>query len=391
MKLTYPKNIDDAKKWDYKFWNKQDVLKINDKEKSFIDGPINNDNNVVEIPTKLPNEYEWVLLNINNATDLNAITSFINKNYSDDLEHGYKRHYTKEFIKWYYGSNVHKCLGVKLKNDNLLLVGLICGKVIKMQLNKNIMDMIESNFLCIHTKLRQKRLTTVLITELIRLFKMDKFSCGCYASNTYLPTPIISANNFERAINLKLLLSTGLVKLEKDANLQNIEKFHHIPNETTNKNMKKMELIHLDRCYDLFNTYMDKYNYHPIFTKEEFQYIFINNKFVSSYVVCNEDDNVLDFVSYYITQLKNDKNHCIRTGNLYYYTSINETPYRLVKDLLVIAKKNNIDKFTMSDTMENEYITKELLFEQQKTIHHYLYNWKIKPIKNLQASFIPIH
>ena len=106
----------------------------------------------------------------------------------------------------------------------------------------------------------------------------------------------------------------------------------------------------------------------------------------------NEDGDVLDFISYYIMQSrvlkKNDKHKFIKKAHLYYYTTINNTSFTLIKDMLIIAKNNGMDVFDATDIMENN-ILDELGFEGGTGIlHYYLYNWKIKPIKNLQCSLL---
>ena len=145
--------------------------------------------------------------------------------------------------------------------------------------------------------------------------------------------------------------------------------------------------------YQLSNKHMEKYNLHPIYTKDEFSNLFYNNNFVVCYVFEDTKGNVVDFISYYISQsqvIKNNQNHnFIRHGNLFYYTSLSQTPYKLIKNILIVAKQNNIDVFNAMDIMENSSILRELNFDQGTGIsHYYLYNWQIKPIKNMQCSLV---
>jgi glycylpeptide N-tetradecanoyltransferase len=155
-----------------------------------------------------------------------------------------------------------------------------------------------------------------------------------------------------------------------------------------------MEPRHLDQMFDLFNLYMEKYNLHPIFTQDEFKEKF-SNKLITCYVLESDDGDVLDFVSYYLMQSRVlkacEKHEFIRKACLYYYTSVNATPFSLISDLLIVAKNNDIHVFDALDIMENANVISELGFDEGTGfLHYYLYNWKVKPLKNIQCSWIMI-
>ena len=383
--MNYPKNLDAALKWDYKFWSTQPVPKL--KEKSFIDGPIMNEMKSEEIrntPYELVDGFEWSLINFNNDNNVIEISEFLDKYYVEE-------HYSPEFIKWMYANKEH--IGVAVRySQNKTIIGFICGKVVKMQVNKMKLDMIEINLLCVHPKLRRKRLVPILIKEITRQFNLKGYFHGVYTDVLYLPSPIITVNYYHRAINLDTLLETGFTKLDSTHDLENIKKILKLPKKNSN-NFKRMELQHLDVVYDLFNKYMDKYNYHPIYTKDEFKHIFLDNQFVFSYVFENEGGDVIDFASYYTMPtrvlVKNEKHKFINKGYLFYYTCNNMTAYRIINELLIAGSLNKIDVFDAINIMENESILKELKFEEGTgMLHYYFYNWKTKPLKNIQVGTI---
>ena len=261
-----------------------------------------------------------------------------------------------------------------------------------MQLNKHKLDLIEINHLCVHPNLRNKRLAPVLIKEITRLFNLLGYFQAQFTGANYLPTPIYTTPIFHRPINIKKLVDTGFTVLEGKLSIKEVKRTHRLPDELSNKNFKKMEKRHLDQSFDLLNKYMEKYNYHPIFTKEEFEHLFFN-KFVICYVIEDNENNVLDFISYFVFRskilIKNEKHKFIEKAQLFYYTCINETPYRLLKDLLIIAKKNGVDVFNALNIMENENILRELRFgEGTGSLKYYLYNWKTRPLKSNQIATI---
>src|SRR5438128_661740 len=119
--LIYPKNLDIALKWDYKFWNSQPVPKLNDK--IFKDGQI--DENIIynnpEIAFTLPNEFEWKNYDMNNKEHRVEISDFLEKNYSDEMENEFRLYYSSKFLEWLYSRNFCIALGVIVKKNNLLV------------------------------------------------------------------------------------------------------------------------------------------------------------------------------------------------------------------------------------------------------------------------------
>jgi hypothetical protein len=138
--MIHPKNKDDALKWNYKFWNNQPVSKLN--EIVTKDAKINTEININEIPFILPNEFEWT------KPTIDELVTFLDKYYAEDSDGEFRLHYSTNLLNFMY-SGEHIFMGVKIKANNLL-VASICGKVTKMQVNRNSLDLIEVNLLCIH-------------------------------------------------------------------------------------------------------------------------------------------------------------------------------------------------------------------------------------------------
>lgn len=391
--MNYPKNLETALNWNYKFWDKQPVPKLN--EKIMIEGPIEEKKEEIENNHKeLPKEFEWVSIDLMNDENRKEVVDLLDKYYVEDPNHEFRLHYSSDFLKWIYEKNYHLGIGIRVK-QNKVLVAFISGKIIKMQINRSKLDLAEINFLCVHPKLRDKRLTPVLIKEITRQFNLLGYFQAQFTNSNYLPSPICTVKYFHRPINIKKLVETGFTILQGKLTIKEVKKTHKIDEVIQIKNFVKIEKRHIDQSFELFHQYMNKYNYHPIFSKEEFEHIFLNNKFVVCYVIEDDKGNVMDFASYYVSQSKilkrNEKYKFINKANLFYYTCSTETAYKLIKNLLIIAKKNNVDVFDALDIMENSNILKELHFGEGTGILNYnLFNWKMRPIKNMQVATIMI-
>jgi glycylpeptide N-tetradecanoyltransferase len=62
------------------------------------------------------------------------------------------------------------------------------------------------DFLCIHKKLRNKRIAPVLITEIIRRGNLKGIWHGIFTSQNVFPTPFSQARNIHRPLNTKKLI-----------------------------------------------------------------------------------------------------------------------------------------------------------------------------------------
>lgn len=396
-KIQFPRTLEEALKHEYKFWDTQPVPKMKDHMRD--DGEIislsTSALNSTE-PVNLPPNFSWEALDLKNDTVLKRVCEFVNENNMDNVSAEFKLEYEPEFIKRMlindkYTSDMS--LGIKYNNK---IIGCIISSVSKSQVNRKILDTVEVNVLCVHPLFRNKRMCPILIRELSRRMQLLGYNYGLYNADVYLPKPFTTVQRYQRPINIKKLIETGYTQIpsESKIKMEDIEKSIKLAKNPTNKTFKPMELKHVDESYDLFNSYMNKFNVHPIYTKEEFTNLFINNPYVVCYVIEDNNGNPTDFISYYIMKykvLKRTKGYeYINKGYLYYYTSMNETPYRLIKDMLVVANNNNIDVFNALELMENDVILRDLNFDQGSSMHYYFYNWRCRQFNNSQICKIII-
>ena len=70
------------------------------------------------------------------------------------------------------------------------LVAFISGIPIQLRIRDKVLKSSEVNFLCIHKKLRSKRLAPVLIKEVTRQINLKGIFQAIYTAATVIPTPI---------------------------------------------------------------------------------------------------------------------------------------------------------------------------------------------------------
>ncbi|AYV78241.1 MAG: N-myristoyltransferase [Edafosvirus sp.] len=391
--LDPARTLEEANKKQYKFWNTQPVVKLNE----FIvkDGPVVQieQNNIPQEEYKISDNYRWEVLDLNNEDDLDKITKFIQKNYIENESSKFRLFYTKEFIKWAI-SNQSYCLGASVI-ANGRLGGFISARITNLQVNDNIIKAGEVNFLCVHPELRAKGMAPLLIKELNRRLNLQNIYQGYYTAERYVPKPFASMKYLHRPLNYKKLLDLEFIAEDKKAKIKNILTFYAV-NDKMESKFVKMEREHMVDAHKILTEYMEKYNFHHIYTYEEFEHCFQNSDIMKSYVVI-EDNKVVDFASYYklqslvIDENLKQKHKFINAAYLYMYTSQQTTSFSIIKNLLIAAKLEGLDVFNATNIMENENILHELKFQEGTgVLHHYLYNWKCADMKPSQICAITL-
>ena len=73
--------------------------------------------------------------------------------------------------------------------------------------------LVESNFLCVHKKLRSKRLAPVLIKEITRRVNRRGLFQAAYTAGVVLPKPVARCRYWHRSLNPKKLIEVGFSRL----------------------------------------------------------------------------------------------------------------------------------------------------------------------------------
>ncbi|KAL0179785.1 hypothetical protein M9458_025227 [Cirrhinus mrigala] len=89
--------------------------------------------------------------------------------------------------------------------------------------------MVEVNFLCVHKKLRSKRVAPVLIKELTRRVHQQGISQAIYSTSVVLPKPIASCRYWHRSLNPRKLIELNFSSLTRNMTLQRAVKLNRLP------------------------------------------------------------------------------------------------------------------------------------------------------------------
>ena len=353
--LDYPKTKEQAQNWDFKYWKNQPVQPITEKCSlvNIIDPDIKSK---YSCQAKMFNPYNWTTFDLANDKTMDDICTFLNKHYLTDNKDHFRLYYTKEYIRWSLGSN-SKIIGITTKDN--IIGGLIASSTGKYQIFDKELKVNKINYLCIHPKLRKKKLAEMFIDEITRLSCNENIIVGSFTTQRYVPTPICRVGFYHRPLNYEKLYQTNFIRLENNEPLEQARQRFDIKYQHKHK-VVKMDERHFSDVYSLLCTYQDKYNYYQKYSFEEFKHCFANNNIVSSYVILDDQNDILDFYSYYklpyyVTAHDTNKNipKFINAVYMNMYTSINVTQLTIFKSAVKSAYEEKNDVFNCTDIMEN--------------------------------------
>ncbi|XP_057399746.1 glycylpeptide N-tetradecanoyltransferase 2 isoform X2 [Balaenoptera acutorostrata] len=337
------RNIDEAAKHRYQFWDTQPVPKLNEVITSH--GAIEADKeNVRQEPYSLPQGFMWDTLDLGNAEVLRELYTLLNENYVEDDDNMFRFDYSPEF--------------------------LLCVK-----------KMVEINFLCVHKKLRSKRVAPVLIREITRRVNLEGIFQAVYTAGVVLPKPVATCRYWHRSLNPRKLVEVKFSHLSRNMTLQRTMKLYRLPDVTKTSGLRPMEPRDIKAVQELTNSYLKQFHLAPVMDEEEVAHWFLPQEhIIDTFVVENSSGKLTDFLSFYTlpSTVMHHPAHKSLKAAYSFYNVHTETPLLdLMNDALIIAKLKGFDVFNALDLMENKTFLEKLKFGiGDGNLQYYLYNWR---------------
>lgn len=352
--------------------------------------------------------FEWCDMDISNESELDEIHTLLNENYIEDLSSTMRFAYSKEFLRWAMslpGTDPSWLVGIRVKASNKL-VAFISAVPIQLGIRNPGMDedkvdevkSVEINFLCVHKKLRSKRLAPVLIKEITRRVNLTDTWQALYTAGIVLPRPISTCRYTHRPLNWSKLYDVGFVDLPEGVKESQMQEKYHVKKVTEKKDISLVpfEAKYYDEVSVLFKAQQKRYKLqHLINSKEEFLHQFLPRKDVlKSFVYLNDEGKVTDFISYYILpfnilgESEVDVVETLKVAYLYHYCS--DCADTLDNDRSLTVRLNEIIQDMLGDALFNEkcdlfncltsqdnnlFIEKQNFGMGSGFLHFYLFNY----------------
>ncbi|KAK2737607.1 glycylpeptide N-tetradecanoyltransferase [Onygenales sp. PD_40] len=398
-----PKNQKDMSS--FKFWQTQPVIRFDDKDSQVPDGPIKqiDPDRVPKTPDPLIEGFEWVTLDINDPAELKELYELLANHYVEDGSAMFRFNYSADFLNWALkapGWKKEWHVGVRATKSRKL-VASICGVPAEISVRGQNLKVTEINFLCIHKKLRSKRLAPVLIKEITRRCYVNGIYQAIYTVGIMLPTPVSACRYYHRSLDWLKLYEVGFSPLPSGTTKARMITRNHLPSNTSTPNLRPMQSKDIDAVQDLLNRYLQRFDLSQILSREEVEHLLVHKEkpgveqVVWSYVVEEpETHRITDFASFYSLEssvLQNAKHDNVRAAYLYYYASetaftekekgLKDRLLMLINDVLILAKKAHFDVFNALTLHDNPLFLEQLKFGAgDGQLHYYLFNYRTAPI-----------
>ncbi|ELU43842.1 N-myristoyl transferase [Rhizoctonia solani AG-1 IA] len=305
-------------------------------------------------------------------------------------------------------------IGVRV-SSNQKLIAFIAGVPLKLRVRQNIVDTSEINFLCVHKKLRSKRLAPVLIKEVTRRCNLRGIFQAIYTAGVLLPTPVSTARYFHRIIQVQKLVDAGFTHVPRGSTMARMIRQNAVPDSFTLAGLREMEEKDIKDVLELYEKYMQRFQLTPVMDEAEMRHHMLSGRgtgerkdgrregqVVWAYVVEDpETKAITDFFSFYSlpsTITKSTTGEVVDAAYLFYYATaesggepaVKARVQALITDALVLANKARFDVFNALTLMDNYPFLKELNHIQfgqgDGYLNYYLYNWRTAPLEGFVAQ-----
>ena len=387
---------------DFRFWRTQPVPRIDERIETDINEEIESNKQIDEIrkdPIALPANFEWCTLDLASDGHMAELQALLEENYVEDVGSSFRFQYSKELLEWAlmppgYLKDWH--VGIRASTNNKLLA-FIGSTPMTVRIYDKIRKSVEINFLCVHKKLRSKRLAPVLIKEITRRVNMTGIFQAVYTSGTYLPKPITEASYYHRSINPKKLIEIQFSYLRKNMTLARTIKLYKLPAHPQIPGFREMQPQDLEQVFALYQKSMSKMDFHQVMTLEEARHFLLpcNNALHSYVVETGDEKQITAFISFYTihNQVLNNPNHNVMKAAYlwFYYSDGDEMLTRIVNDALICARNTDHDVMNCVEVMDNHKFLDDLKFKLgDGKLNYYLFNWRCQSVEKSKQGFVVI-
>lgn len=395
-----PKTEDELQsKEKWKFWETQPVPALKTSVPNGINEAIESNKQLSEINANsfsLPEGFNWDDLDLNNGEELSELYNLLTENYVEDDDNMFRFDYSREFLKWAlqppgWLKNWH--VGVRV-TKNKKLVGFISAVPAYIKVYDKNVKMVEINYLCVHKKLRSKRVAPVLIKEITRRVNLTGIFQAVYTAGVILPSPVSRCRYWHRSLNPKKLIEVRFSHLARNMTMQRTIKLYRLPEKPKTPGFRKLTDADCPQAYKLLVNHLKNFQLSPIFHElEEFKHWFMpRENVVDSFVVEGEKGVITDFGSFYhlpSTIIGHPQYNLLRAAYSFYNVTTKTPLIDFMNDMLVSAKNLGMDVFNALDLMENTKFLEELKFGiGDGNLQYYIYNWKCPQMEANQVGLV---
>lgn len=372
----------------YLFWETQPVVQFSEALIQGQDGPIDKPKTIEEVkqePYNLPESFEWCTCDLDDDLAVQEVYELLSNNYVEDDDNMFRFCYSSAFLRWALqppGYTQDWLLGVRVK-ANRKLVGFISAIPAEVRADQQLLRMVEINFLCVHKKLRAKRLAPVLIKEITRRVNLHGIWQAAYTAGTIIPKPFATCRYWHRSLNPKKLIDVKFTRLAPRMTMARTIKLYKLPDVPVTPGIRELKTDDILEVHELLNSYLARFKVAQVYSAEEVAHWFTpQERVINAYVVVSPTTGkITDLVSFYTlpSTILGHPDHTELRAAYMYYTVPGATPLKqLLGDAMIFARSRGYDVFNALDLLQNSEVLRDLKFGiGDGQLHYYLYNWRM--------------
>ncbi|KAI8466323.1 MAG: N-myristoyl transferase [Monoraphidium minutum] len=386
----------------YAFWETQPVVQFEGPGTGEQpDGPIDKPKAVADVrqePYPLPDSFEWCECDVGDAAEVKEVYELLHLNYVEDDDAMFRFNYSPAFLQWALqppGFRRDWHVGVRVKASRKLVAFISAIPATVLAAGQRV-EAVEINFLCVHKKLRAKRLAP----EITRRVNLTGIWQAAYTAGVVLPKPVSVCRYWHRSLNPKKLIDVGFSSLAPRMTMARTIKLYKLPPTAATPGLRPMVAADAPAVARLLNSYLRHFKLAQHFSEDEVRHWLTPRALVVDCYVVDEDPGgggggpLTDMVSFYTlpsSVLGHPEHSEIRAAYMFYTVAGRAPLQQLLADALALAASKGYDVFNALDLMENGGLLKDLKFGiGDGTLQYYLFNWAMAgtPIAPAETGLI---
>lgn len=139
---------------------------------------------------------------------------------------------------------------------------------------------VEINYLCVHKKLRSKRLAPVLIKEITRQCHLKGIFQAIYTAGIVIPTPISTCRYYHRTLNVPKLVDVKFTYVPRDMTIARMVRQSKVPSTPflSRSGLREMEERDVPAVAELYRRYMERFDMVPSLEEDDIRHQFLSGR-----------------------------------------------------------------------------------------------------------------
>jgi len=327
------------------FWDKQPVPQEGVTYESGRE--IEKDKKIIIEPMKLPEGFSW------DTPKLEEAHRLLKPYYVCDET--FRLTYSIETLKWASQTPGYENRGIR-HNDTGELIGYISSVPIKVRVCKDVLNMVQINFLCVHPDYRDRGFAPILISEIKRIANTKGIWQAVYTAATKIPGSLVKSSYWHRFLNVKKLVKTGFHQTNRLR-----ERYYEVRGSSQFRKMTSKDIPKVTR---ILEKYFSDFKMAPQIDREWVKHWILP---IHSYV----NDETDDFISFYeVPYDRVDGRDTVKQVYAFYMVG------NVYNDAFVLARNRGYDVFNTLDIgHRGEDLEKLKFLKGTGHVYYYLFNW----------------